>query len=60
MFLNWVKKKLRVLIQLKYILLVLVLVGLLTLNGSLIADVLAGEKAGMGVLEAEEKNIAQG
>ena len=38
----------------------LVLVGLLTLNGSLIADVLAGEKAGMGVLEAEEKNIAQG
>tara|TARA_Y100000766_G_C18522618_1_gene419641 strand:+ start:248 stop:430 length:183 start_codon:yes stop_codon:yes gene_type:complete len=59
-FLNWVKKKLRVLIQLKYILLVLVLVGLLTLNGSLIADVLAGEKAGMGVLEAEEKNIAQG
>tara|TARA_B100000965_G_C19275960_1_gene619414 strand:- start:243 stop:359 length:117 start_codon:yes stop_codon:yes gene_type:complete len=37
-----------------------VLVGLLILNGSLNAGILAVEKARMGVLEAEKKNIAQG
>ena len=36
------------------------LAGDVILNGSLNAAILAGEKAAMGVLEAAEKNIAQG